>query len=68
MPAILDRSGCAAWLDPEQSIDTLRTLLRPLPEQRMRSFPVSDYVNSAFHEGERCIERADEPAEQQLLF
>ena len=59
MPVILDPSSYDRWLDPkEQRSETLKELLRPLPDDWMTAHPVSKLVNSPKNEGPRCIERA----------
>jgi putative SOS response-associated peptidase YedK len=69
MPVILDAAALDRWLDPEiDTADRLLPLLRPLPAERMESWIVSDWVNSAFHEGPRCRERSAPPPEQTRLF
>jgi len=69
MPVILDPESHARWLDPDVvESDRLRDLLVPLAADRMESWTVSSWVNSAFHEGARCIEPAAPPPVQSSLF
>jgi putative SOS response-associated peptidase YedK len=57
MPVILDREGIDIWLDPSmKDRNRLRFLLRPLPHEEMRAYPVSQKVNDAAHEEPECIE------------
>jgi putative SOS response-associated peptidase YedK len=60
MPAILEPEDFELWLHPgEQRVERLRGLLRPAPSGALSMYPVSDYVNKATHEGERCVEPAE---------
>jgi len=57
MPAILDADGVDQWLDPTiTDIDQLRDLLRPYPDDRMRSIPVSRRVNTVVNDDSGLIE------------
>jgi putative SOS response-associated peptidase YedK len=52
-------SAYDAWLDPtNQDTEKLREFLRPLPADRMRSYPVSTWVNNPRHDDPRCVEPA----------
>ncbi len=57
MPAILERSDEDRWLDPRVT-DTadLLACLRPLPAERMETYPVSALVSSPGHEGPELVE------------
>ena len=55
MPAILRPEHYAEWLDPETPTARLRDLLAPYPAGDMEAWPVSPYVNSPLHQGERCL-------------
>jgi putative SOS response-associated peptidase YedK len=61
MPAILDPSDEARWLDPGP-IDpaTLSAWLRPFPAERMEAYPVSALVSSPGTDGRGLIEPAAE--------
>ncbi len=61
MPAILDPSDEARWLDPAP-IDpaTVSACLRPFPAERMEAFPVSALVSSPRTDGRGLIEPATE--------
>ena len=62
MPVILGPPAREAWLDASNRNDEqLRSLLRPYDPAEMEMHPVSRWVNSADHEGERCIRRLDDP-------
>jgi putative SOS response-associated peptidase YedK len=56
MPVILDPRDFDAWLDPETPAADLRALLRPAPDDRLRAYPVSVWVNSPAHDDPRCLE------------
>jgi putative SOS response-associated peptidase YedK len=57
MPAILDPSDYAAWLDPTpRPKEELLALLRPFPSEAMQAVPVSTTVNNPRNQGPRCIE------------
>jgi putative SOS response-associated peptidase YedK len=65
MPVILAREEYAEWLTPTaenepKAAGRLLYLLRPFPEEQLRAYPVSRYVNSPANEGDGCVE----PAEQ----
>lgn len=59
MPVILPPESYETWLDPMASIDALKSLLRPLPADRMAHYAVSRSVNSHQNDNEACIERID---------
>jgi putative SOS response-associated peptidase YedK len=59
MPVILEPQTYARWLDPsEQPADTLKALLRPLPDDWLAAHPVGKLVNNPRNETPRCIEPA----------
>lgn len=51
--------GAGADLTPAQA-SQLKHLFRPFPPQQMHVYPVNTYVNSPRHEGQKCIERAED--------
>lgn len=56
MPVILKKEDERPWLDPDlKDPAILVSLLKPYPEKRMESYPVSKLVNSPFYEGPECI-------------
>lgn len=60
MPVILDAEGIDTWLDLSmKDRNRLRFLLRPLPSEQMRAYPVSQKVNDTAHEEPECIEELD---------
>jgi putative SOS response-associated peptidase YedK len=61
MPVILDPEDYDRWLDPDASVEDLRTLLKPYPAEKMRAEAVSRSVNSVKNDNEECIEPIGEP-------
>lgn len=56
MPVILPPGAYDRWLDPgEKAPFELQSLLKPLPEEEMRAFPVSTLVNSPQNDSPECI-------------
>lgn len=72
MPVILDTDGQSTWLDGNLSDpDQLRSLLRPAPNDLLKTFPVSKIVNSPRNDVPECIQPIDlfdDPPAQQNLF
>ena len=61
MPAILDPSDEARWLDPGLTGPAaLSACLRPFPAERMEAYPVSALVSSPRNDGSELIEPATE--------
>jgi putative SOS response-associated peptidase YedK len=57
MPVILEPEVFDLWLDPgEQRVDRLKELLGPAGSEALTMYPVSNYVNKATNEGEKCVE------------
>ncbi|MBN2130541.1 MAG: SOS response-associated peptidase, partial [Sedimentisphaerales bacterium] len=57
MPVILPPDAYEAWLDSAVADPgRLAPLLRPYAGDEMAAYPVSPYVNSPAHEGEKCVE------------
>ena len=57
MPVILEKEDVAGWLDPTNELATVLAMLRPCPSDRMMAYPVSSVVNSARHDGPKCVAR-----------
>jgi len=64
MPAILQREQENAWLDEEVNGAEAAKLLNPFPEDQMKTYTVSQLVNSAGNEKPEVIE----PFEYKDLF
>ena len=57
MPVILPREAYQEWLTPEEKEpQTLEKWLRPYPEDRMETHPVSTFVNSPQNNSPQCIQ------------
>lgn len=56
MPVVVNREDWLAWLDPENNdVDILLQILGRSSGMNLKHWQVSSYVNSATHEGKRCI-------------
>jgi putative SOS response-associated peptidase YedK len=62
MPVILEPEDYDRWLDADTPIDELRSMLKPLPADRMRAEAVSRAVNSVKNDNEECIRPIGAPA------
>jgi putative SOS response-associated peptidase YedK len=60
MPVILAPDDYARWLDPQQPVEELQSLLAPFAAEAMEAWPVSPLVNSPANDDPRCIERQRE--------
>jgi putative SOS response-associated peptidase YedK len=59
MPVILPREAWAKWLGEEPlRADELQALLKPLPAERMRAYPISTKVNSVKNDEPSLLEPA----------
>lgn len=58
MPVILARGDYDRWLNADP--DEAEELLQPLPEDKLRLYPVSTRVNSPKNDDEACIEPVEE--------
>lgn len=74
MPVILPPEAYTAWLDPDTPTAQAKALLKPLPPDRMESYPVSRAVNHYEMDDEECIrpvaleaEQKEPPPEQHSL-
>jgi putative SOS response-associated peptidase YedK len=54
MPLILDDEQIEQWLDSD-NLDP-EAVLTSVPDDELELVPVSDFVNSARHEGPQCLE------------
>jgi putative SOS response-associated peptidase YedK len=66
MPVIVPVEWRDRWLDLGRSLDDLRDLFRPAPEDELTMHPVSSLVNSARMDSERCIEEVAAPRQLSL--
>ena len=66
MPLLIDAEDCERWLNPTTPADEVQAFMVPRAADDLRSYRVSNYVNSPSHDGVRCIAElsgADEDAE-----
>ena len=57
MPVLILKSDREAWLNPQNTDPkALQSLLVPAPEDYLRLYPVSRYVNSVHNKSEQCLE------------
>jgi putative SOS response-associated peptidase YedK len=73
MPAVLDREGWVAWLDPASDVGDLRELLGPAPDDVVQRYRVSTRVNSVANDDPALVEPVLEgegvaPPQQPGLF
>jgi len=62
MPVILESDAWELWLDDRSSYSELNRLFIPLSSDKIRYFPVSDYVNSVKNDSIECITEDTETA------
>ena len=58
MPVIVDQEHYSRWLEPESSEESLKTLFKPYPTEKMQVHRVSAVVNNARKDGPECIKPA----------
>lgn len=64
MPVILDEADFDTWLDPaNEETESLQTLIRPCPEDRLRVYPISTFVNRPQNDTPECIQPLEDAAE-----
>jgi putative SOS response-associated peptidase YedK len=56
MPVILPASAYDRWLDADEPVGDLQTLLKPYSADEMAAYAISTYVNSPKNQGPKCIE------------
>jgi putative SOS response-associated peptidase YedK len=66
MPVIIERDGWKVWLGEEEGDFT--TLLRPLPADQLRIWPVDRKVNKVANDGPELLEPRNMPAEEPALL
>jgi putative SOS response-associated peptidase YedK len=66
MPVIIDPDGWKVWLGEEEG--DLAALLRPLPADRLRIWPVDRKVNKVANDGPELLEPRGMPAEEPALL
>jgi putative SOS response-associated peptidase YedK len=55
MPVILNPEDYSIWLAPVEKTETLRSLLRPFPEDQMKEYEVSREINSPANDRAECL-------------
>ena len=58
MPVILPESAYDQWLDADEPLSNLQSLLKPYPADEMAAYPISTYVNNPKNQGPKCFEPA----------
>lgn len=65
MPVLLDQESLRTWLDPESSLASLGSVMKPSPAATLFRHRVSTVVNDARNEDPACIEPFEESASTQ---
>ena len=65
MPVIIERTDWSLWLGEEDGDVT--TLLRPLPADRLRIWPIERTVNNVRNDGPELLVPSSLPVEQPVL-
>ena len=69
MPVILDPQHWEPWLDSRfHDVTALRQWLVPLASEKMKHYPVGDWVHNLEVDDDRCIDHLPLPPEQGQLF
>jgi putative SOS response-associated peptidase YedK len=56
MPVILESTNYDLWLDPTvQKSELLQPLLRPIAQDKLKTYPVSTKVNNPRHDSSECL-------------
>jgi len=55
MPVILNPEDYSIWLAPVEKAETLRSLLRPFPEDQMKEYEASREINSPANDRAECL-------------
>jgi putative SOS response-associated peptidase YedK len=66
MPLILEEEDVAGWIAPATKLESALAMLKPCSAARMMTYPVSNLVNSARHDGPECVARLDETVPDQF--
>ena len=56
MPVILAESAYDRWLDANEPVGDLQSLLKPFLADELAAYSVSTYVNSPKNQGPMCIQ------------
>ncbi len=55
MPVIIQADDISKWLSNSTSLDDLKSLMKPIDNDYLKCYKVSDYVNSSKNDDEKCI-------------
>lgn len=55
MPVILEKQNEKIWLNSSTSLETIKSLMKPISDEYLSCYPVSDLVNSAKNDSIDCI-------------
>ena len=55
MPVILPASAYDWWLDADEPVSDLQSLLKPYAADEMAGYPISIYANNLRNQGPKCI-------------
>ena len=67
MPVILAPDAIGTWLNSESSAANLSDLTQPFSSGKMDAYPVSTLVNSPKNNSPECLERYQEPQQEELF-
>jgi putative SOS response-associated peptidase YedK len=63
MPVVMKRDRWNEWLDPDASVESLKSMVLPYMGDDLKVYPVSTLVNSPANDRQECIFPLDEAAE-----
>ncbi len=67
MPVILPPESHAMWLSADTKLDTLTSMLQPLPASSMETYAVSTHVNRPANDDARCLEPLERQDAEAML-
>jgi putative SOS response-associated peptidase YedK len=56
MPVILPSLAYDCWLDADEPMGDLQSLLKPYPADEMAAYAISTFINNPRNQGPKCIE------------
>ena len=68
MPVILPETACLNWIQTNITNETLLSLLKPYSDGHMKTYPVSNRVNSPTYEGVDLIQPREENQSGKTLY
>lgn len=57
MPVVIMRNGIEQWFDESLPVHEIEKLIKPVDDDEIEFYPVSEFVNSPQHNSEKCLER-----------